>query len=55
MKLPNKLEGRQLFLIIIDSYAKRFASLNRKYNYIISKHNEFENKRLLKKEKLKGN
>lgn len=28
MKLPNKLEGRQLFLIIIDSYAKRFASLN---------------------------
>lgn len=53
MKLPNKLEGRQLFLIIIDSYAKRFASLNRKYNYIISKHNEFENKKASKERKAK--
>ncbi|KAK6458258.1 uncharacterized protein RJT20DRAFT_126237 [Scheffersomyces xylosifermentans] len=48
MKLPNKLEGRQLFMIIIDSYAKRFESLNRKYEYIISKHNEFEKKRGIK-------
>jgi len=48
MKLPNKLEGRQLFMIILDSYAKRFESLNRKYDYIISKHNEFEKKRAIK-------
>ncbi|KAK6460742.1 hypothetical protein DFJ63DRAFT_239628 [Scheffersomyces coipomensis] len=45
MKLPNKLEGRQLFMLIIDSYAKRFESLNRKYNYIINKFNEFEKNR----------
>lgn len=53
MKLPNKLEGRQLFLIIIDSYAKRFASLNRKYDYIIAKHNEFEKKKSTKEKKAK--
>ncbi|KAL6454047.1 TRA1 Transcription-associated protein 1 [Candida maltosa Xu316] len=53
MKLPNKLEGRQLFLIIIDSYAKRFASLNRKYDYIIAKHNEFERKKTSKEKNAK--
>ncbi|EGW30360.1 uncharacterized protein SPAPADRAFT_143045 [Spathaspora passalidarum NRRL Y-27907] len=53
MKLPNKLEGRQLFLIIIDSYAKRFESLNRKYNYIIGKHNEFEKKKSIKEKDAK--
>lgn len=48
MKLPNKLEGRQLFMIIIDSYAKRFHSLNRKYDYILKKHQQFEEKRKVK-------
>lgn len=48
MKLPNKLEGRQLFIIIIDSYAKRFHSLNRKYDYILKKHQQFEEKRKIK-------
>ncbi|KAI5963026.1 TRA1 [Candida pseudojiufengensis] len=53
MKLPNKLEGRQLFLIIIDSYAKRFESLNRKYDFIIAKHNEYEKKKLMKEKESK--
>ncbi|CAI5760679.1 unnamed protein product [Candida verbasci] len=53
MKLPNKLEGRQLFLIIIDSYAKRFESLNRKYDFIIAKHNEFEKKKSSKEKESK--
>lgn len=48
MKLPNKLEGRQLFMLIIDAYAKRFHSLNRKFNYILKKHKEFEEKRKVK-------
>lgn len=48
MKLPNKLEGRQLFMFIIDAYSKRFESLNRKYEYILSKHEEFEKKRTVK-------
>ena len=42
MKLPNKLEGRHLFMMIIDSYAKRFHSLNRKFHYILKKHKQFE-------------
>lgn len=46
MTLPNKLEGRQLFLIIIDAYAKRFKNLDRKYDYIIAKHDEYEKKKL---------
>lgn len=45
MKLPNKLEGRQLFMIIIDSYAKRFHSLNNKYSFILRRHNKFEERR----------
>lgn len=48
MKLPNKLEGRQLFMIIIDSYAKRFHSLNRKYDYILKKHKKFDEERKTK-------
>lgn len=48
MKLPNKLEGRQLFMIIIDSYAKRFHSLNNKYAFIIRRHNKYEERRKLK-------
>ena len=45
MKLPNKLEGRQLFMMIIDSYAKRFMSLSRRDVYIIHKHDVFEHER----------
>lgn len=48
MKLSNKLEGRQLFMIIIDAYAKRFQSLNRKYDNIIRVHKEFEKRRIAK-------
>lgn len=48
MKLPNKLEGRQLFMIIIDSYAKRFHSLDNKYHYILRKHKQFEERRKIK-------
>ena len=45
MKLQLSLEGRNLFMMIIDSYAKRFISLNRKYNYIHKKHAQFERQR----------
>lgn len=48
MKLPNKSEGRQLFMFIIDAYSKRFEILNRKYDYILNKHQEFEKKRSIK-------
>lgn len=54
MKLPNKLEGRMLFMIIIDSYAKRFQSLNRKYSFILHKHEEFEKKRAIKEAESKS-
>lgn len=42
MKLSSKLEGRHLFMMIIDSYAKRFMSLNRKYDYILKKHHQYD-------------
>lgn len=45
MKLPNKLEGRQLFMMIIDSYAKRFHSLDSKYHFVLRKHKQFEERR----------
>lgn len=53
MKLPNKLEGRQLFMVIIDSYAKRFYSLNRKYDHIMRVHNEFERNKIKKEDESK--
>ncbi|CCE81661.1 Piso0_002324 [Millerozyma farinosa CBS 7064] len=53
MKLPNKLEGRQLFMFIIDSYAQRFQSLHRKYNFILHKHSEYEKKRETKESEFK--
>lgn len=53
MKLPNKLEGRHLFMMIIDSYAKRFHSLNRKFHFILKKHNQFEKRRKLKEADVK--
>lgn len=53
MVLPNKVEGRQLFMIIIDAYAKRFENLARKYPYIIAQHREYERKSKLRQEELK--
>ncbi|KAK9457474.1 hypothetical protein V1511DRAFT_170812 [Dipodascopsis uninucleata] len=31
MKLPNKAEGRQLIIFILDAFAEKFAALNRNY------------------------
>lgn len=53
MVLPNKVEGRLLFMIIIDAYAKRFDNLSRKYGYIIDKHAEYEQKRKVRRAELK--
>ncbi|EGV61555.1 hypothetical protein CANTEDRAFT_131106 [Yamadazyma tenuis ATCC 10573] len=53
MKMPNKGEGRQLFMIIIDSYAKRFHSLDRKYDYIMRVHKEFEKNKATKEQESK--
>ncbi|GEQ72657.1 hypothetical protein JCM33374_g6344 [Metschnikowia sp. JCM 33374] len=53
MKLPNKLEGRHLFMMIIDSYAKRFHSLNRKFHYILKKHKQYEDQMKVKEADVK--
>ncbi|KAK9475364.1 uncharacterized protein V1510DRAFT_427714 [Dipodascopsis tothii] len=31
MKLPNKVEGRQLIIFILDAFVEKFAALNRNY------------------------
>lgn len=46
MKLQSRADSRQLFMLIIDAYAKRFASLNRQYHNIMLHHLEFEKKKL---------
>ncbi|ODV96782.1 hypothetical protein PACTADRAFT_39977 [Pachysolen tannophilus NRRL Y-2460] len=54
MKLPSKAESRQLFMLIIDAYAKRFASLNRQHDYIMHQHDLYTKKKQ-EKEKAQEN
>ncbi|CDK24856.1 unnamed protein product [Kuraishia capsulata CBS 1993] len=44
MNLESKFEGRQLFMLIIDAYSKRFKALNRQYENIMYHHKDFESK-----------
>lgn len=53
MRLNSKAEGRQLFMLIIDAFTKRFQALNRQYPNIMKHHFDVENKRLEKEKKQK--
>ncbi|ONH65284.1 Transcription-associated protein 1 [Cyberlindnera fabianii] len=50
LRFNNKQEGRQLFMLLIDAFTKRFQSLNRQYDNIMKRHHEMESKKQ-KKEK----
>ncbi|OWB72805.1 hypothetical protein B5S31_g2527 [[Candida] boidinii] len=41
LKLDNKAESRQLFLILIDAFTKRFNLLNNRYDDVMLQHSEF--------------
>ncbi|KAG7751109.1 hypothetical protein KL911_003556 [Ogataea haglerorum] len=41
LKLDDKENGRQLFLIMINAFVKRFALLNRQYAEIVQQHEKF--------------
>lgn len=41
LKFPDKSESRQMFMIILDIYSKKFNDIKKKYNYILYKHNEY--------------
>ena len=45
LKLENKSDSRQILLLIIDTFGRRFASLNSQYNNIMKQHDEFKNSR----------
>ncbi|QPG74496.1 hypothetical protein FOA43_001826 [Brettanomyces nanus] len=53
LKLEDHADARQLFLIMIDSFGKRFASLNREYDDIIVKHKKFIQERTKNREHVK--
>ncbi|KAF6007322.1 hypothetical protein HII13_004634 [Brettanomyces bruxellensis] len=48
LKLESKGDARQLFLIMVDSFSKRFASLNRSYDNVMKEHKKFTEKKVLK-------
>jgi transformation/transcription domain-associated protein len=48
MRLNSKAEGRELFMLIIDAFTKRFQALNRQFPNIMNHHREIEAKRLEK-------
>ena len=53
LKLDDKNESRQLILLIVDTFGKRFASLNHQYDNIMKQHEEFKNNRKERALKLK--
>ncbi|ODV87142.1 hypothetical protein CANARDRAFT_26566 [[Candida] arabinofermentans NRRL YB-2248] len=51
LRLENKTEARQLFLIMIDAFVKRFILLNRQYDDILQQHDIFMESKESKKAK----
>ncbi|ODV71827.1 histone acetyltransferase TRA1 CYBJADRAFT_142845 [Cyberlindnera jadinii NRRL Y-1542] len=45
MRMSSKAEGRELFMLIIDAFTKRFQALNRQYDNIMKHHHEIEEKK----------
>ncbi|TID14916.1 hypothetical protein CANINC_004587 [Pichia inconspicua] len=54
LKLEDKQVSRQMLLVIIDTFGKRFASLNRQYDNIIIQHDKFKSARNERAVKLKN-
>lgn len=53
LKLEDKQVSRQMLLVIIDTFGKRFASLNQQYDNIIKQHEDFTSARNERAVKLK--
>lgn len=53
LKLENKENSRHLLLLIIDTFGKRFRSLNYQYDNIMKQHEEYKNHKKEKALKLK--
>lgn len=41
MKLPDKTEGRQIMILILNAFVQRFAALNRTYDHVMESHKSF--------------
>lgn len=53
LKLEEKNDSRQLLLLVIDTFGKRFSALNHQYDNIMQQHEEFKNNRKVRALKLK--
>lgn len=53
MKLPNKAEGRQIMVLILNAFVQRFATLNRTYDHVMKSHKAFLEKEKKTKEDMK--
>lgn len=53
LKLENKADSRQIILLIIDTFGKRFESLNSQYDNVMKQHDDFKNNRKERALKLK--
>lgn len=50
MKLPDKAEGRQIMVLILNAFVQRFAALNRTYNHVMESHKSYTEKEKKAKE-----
>lgn len=50
LKLESRTDARQLFLVMIDAFGKRFMALNREFEDVMAQHNEFIKKESESKE-----
>ncbi|KAF5100851.1 hypothetical protein D0Z00_001120 [Geotrichum galactomycetum] len=53
MKLPDKAEGRQIMVLILNAFVQRFATLNRTYDHVMESHKAFLEKEKKTKEDMK--
>lgn len=44
MNLPDKNEGRQIMVLILNAFVQRFAALNRTYSHVMESHKTFTEK-----------
>lgn len=53
MKLPDKTEGRQIMILILNAFVQRFAALNRTYSHVMERHKAFTEKEKKTQEEMK--
>lgn len=53
MNLPDKAEGRQIMIMVLNAFVQRFTTLNKSYDHIMKSHQRFLDKEKKSRDELK--